>query len=207
MFYNFVHEKVLNPPIVMIKIFNLNKTLFGAGLMLLLGSCEPNNDDIAAVNVSQTNLTIIDRDSMVGEWQLTTMKADTLVDLDGDGIGHENILEETTCFDTMGVTFREDGTFTTVNSKLDFNYGANADEFKCLSGRTDHGTWDVENDELILDLQINGEVYTDRKIIGKEADSFGFDVSKFESSQYVEDPGDSHASHILVLAVEYTRVN
>ncbi len=189
------------------KIFNLRMILLGAGLMVLLGSCEPNNDVITAVNITQTNLTVIDRDSMVGEWQLTTMQADTLVDLDDDGIGHVNILEETTCFDTMGITFNDDGTFTTVNSKLDFNYGANADEFKCLSGRTDQGTWDVENDELILDLQINGEVYNDRKIIGKEADSFGFDVSKFESSQYVDDPGDSHASHILVLAVEYTRVN
>lgn len=189
------------------KIFNLKMRFFVASLVLVFGSCEPNNDEITAANISQTNLTVIDRDSMVGEWRLTTMLADTLVDLDGDGIGHENILEETTCFDTMGVTFYDDGTFTTVNSKLDFNYGENADEFKCLAGRTDHGTWDIENDELILDLQINGEVYTDRKIIEKEADRFGFDVSKFESSQYVDDPGDSHASHILVLAVEYTRVN
>lgn len=193
--------------IAMINFFNLKKTLFVAGSILLLGSCEPNNDDIAAVNISQTNLTVIDRDSMVGEWQLTTMQADTLVDLNGDGIGHVNILEETTCFDTMSVTFNDDGTFSTVNSKLDFNYGANADEFKCLSGRTDQGTWDVENDELILNLEINGEVYTDRKLIDKDIDTFGFDVSKFESSQYVDDPGDSHASHILVLAVEYTRVN
>ncbi|MGY5851534.1 DUF5004 domain-containing protein [Salegentibacter sp. F14] len=188
-------------------IFNLEMKFLVAVLVIFLGSCEPSSEDVMAVDISQTNLTVIDRDSMVGEWRLTTMQADTLVDLDDDGIGHENILEETTCFDTMGVTFFADGTFTTVNSKLDFNYGVNGDEFKCLSGRTDHGTWDVENDELILNLEINGEVYSDRKIINKEADRFGFDVSKFESSQYVDDPGDSHASHILVLAVEYTRVN
>ncbi|HEY9184623.1 MAG TPA: DUF5004 domain-containing protein [Salegentibacter sp.] len=187
--------------------FNLGTRFFVLALVIILGSCEPNDEDIMAADISETNLTVIDRDAMVGEWQLTTMQADSLVDLNDDGIGHENILEETTCFDSMGITFYDDGTFTTVNSKLDFNYGPNGDEFKCLSGRTDHGTWDIENDELILNLEINAEVYTDRKIINKEADKFGFDVSKFESSQYVDDPGDSHASHILVLAVEYTRVN
>ncbi|WP_345009733.1 lipocalin family protein [Christiangramia aestuarii] len=142
---------------------------------------------------------------MIGHWQLSRMMADTLVDLDDDNSFSKNLLDETDCFNTMSITFKKDGTFISNNAQMSFEAGASQNEFSCLSDRMDSGNWEVRNDSLILEMQINGETYIHRKLINFESDRFSFDVNKIESNQYVNDPGDTQASAIRILELEYSR--
>lgn len=181
-----------------------------AGLLMLVSllvACEPESQSIQEDSLKASNLTTsIDKNSLIGEWKVTTMEADTLVDLNGDGNWNTNILAETDCFQNMGVVFNADGTTSTTNAKLDFTLGASGDEFGCTAERTDYGTWDVENDELVMNLDIDGMTYTDRKKITQTENTFSMEVTKFESDQYVNDPGDTQASKIRILSVEYTKI-
>lgn len=181
----------------------------GLFLMMLTGlfSCEPQSEDLNESAVMSANLTtVIDSESLIGEWKVSTMESDTLVDLNGDGVWHTNILAETDCFQQMGVIFNADGSTETTNSKLDFTLGENGDEFGCTANRTDYGTWKVENNELVMTLNIGGVDYTDRKQIVQTSTTFSMEISKFESDQYVSDPGNTQASEIRILSVEYTKV-
>lgn len=181
-----------------------------AGLLMLVSllvACEPESQSIQEDSLKASNLTTsIDKNSLIGDWKVTSMEADTLVDLNGDGNWNTNILAETDCFQNMGVVFNADGTTSTTNAKLDFTLGASGDEFGCTAERTDYGTWDVENDELVMNLDIDGMTYTDRKKITQTENTFSMEVTKFESDQYVNDPGDTQASKIRILSVEYTKI-
>jgi len=155
----------------------------------------------------------IDSDDLVGEWNLSAMQADTLVDLNQDGTGDNNLINESACFNDMKVTFNKetkaDGSvvreFATTNARLDFNGGTTNAEFVCVKNRVDFGTWDVEGTDLILNINIDGTIYTDRKPLNYNTTTFAFDVSKAESNIYVTDPGDTSASKIRILSLEYTR--
>ncbi len=70
----------------------------------------------------------------------------------------------------------------------------------------DFGTWDIEETDLILNISIDGTIYTQRKPLNYTSTMFAFDVSKAESNVYVTDPGDTSASKIRILALEYTRL-
>lgn len=191
----------------MMNLFTFRK--LGVLLMMLglLTACEPESVSVQEDSLKASNLTTtIDKNSLIGEWKVTTMEADTLVDLNGDGNWNTNILAETDCFQNMGVIFNTDGTTSTTNAKLDFTLGANGDEFGCTAERTDYGTWDVENDELVMNLDIDGMIYTERKQINQTETTFSMEVTKFESDQYVNDPGDTQASDIRILSVEYTKI-
>lgn len=183
---------------------NLGGLLMAASLLM---ACEPESVSLQEDTLKASNLTTsIDKNSLIGEWKVTTMEADTLVDLNGDGNWNTNILAETDCFQNMGVIFNNDGTTSTTNAKLDFTLGTNGDEFGCTAERTDYGTWDVENDELVMNLDIDGMTYTERKQINQTETTFSMEVTKFESDQYVNDPGDTQASDIRILSVEYTKI-
>jgi len=155
----------------------------------------------------------IDSDDLIGEWNLSAMQADTLVDLNQDGTGDNNLINESACFNDMKVTFNKetkaDGSvvreFATTNARLDFNGGTTNAEFVCVKNRVDFGTWDVEGTDLILNINIDGTIYTDRKPLNYNTTTFAFDVSKAESNIYVTDPGDTSASKIRILSLEYTR--
>jgi len=148
----------------------------------------------------------INPDDLVGEWKLSIMQADTLVDLNQDGTGDENLLNESSCFNDMKIIFNQDKTFSTVNAHLDFNGGTSDAEFVCVKNRVDFGTWDIEESDLILNISIDGTIYTQRKPLNYNTSTFGFGVSKAESNIYVTDPGDTSASKIRILALEYTRI-
>ncbi len=176
-------------------------------LILAVSACQvEEHEDYNEGAIKTSNFTAnIDKEDLIGEWGLSKMESDTLVDLNDDGIWSINLLSETSCFDEMGVIFYEDGTFSTTNARLDFNYGENEDKFTCYIDRNDNGTWTVEEDDLVLNLEIDGTVYIDRKKIVQETSIFSFEISKFESDQYVNDPGDTQASEILILGLEYTK--
>ena len=189
------------------------KSLFSIfGMMLIIVSCEPNEDHVAETEINATNaMASITPEDLEGEWLLSAMETDTVVDLNNDGVFNSNILLETNCFEDMGVSFLENGNMTTTNSKLDFKAGSNNDDFKCLSGRTDSGSWDVENvnndERLVITMTIDGTTRTHSRILDRTSNTFAFDISKFESEQYYGNPDGTDAEKVTVLSLEYTRVN
>ncbi|HSP11545.1 MAG TPA: DUF5004 domain-containing protein [Salegentibacter sp.] len=176
-------------------------------LVVLFTSCAKDSLDVNAENLQVTNL-IITKSELEGEWDLTGMISEEPVDLNNDGVFSNNLLDEASCFDRMNAVFNNDGSFSTINGRLDFNAGANADSFTCGNDRQDFGTWDLRDDNiLMLTMTINGQNYTHEKILEVDGNTFAFEISKIESNEYVDDPGDSQASHVTILSLEYTRVN
>lgn len=180
--------------------------------MLIIVSCEPNQDHIAPTEITATNaMATIAPEDLEGEWRLSAMNTDTVVDLNNDTVFNKNILLETDCFKDMGVTFSENGDMVTTNSKLDFKAGESNQDFKCLSGRTDSGSWDVENvnneERLVISMTIDGTTRTHSRILDRTANTFAFKISKFESNQYYGNPDGTDAEDVTVLSLEYTRVN
>ena len=181
-------------------------------LLSLACSTEESNDTDSSFKTSNFAASI-NSDELVGEWKLSAMQADTLVDLNQDGTGDKNLINESSCFNDMKVIFsketKADGSvvkeFSTTNARLDFNGGTTNAEFVCVKNRVDFGTWDVEGTDLILNINIDGTIYTDRKPLNYNATTFAFNVTKAESNIYVTDPGDTSASKIRILSLEYTR--
>ncbi len=190
-----------------------SKSLYAVfGMMLILVSCEPNEDHVAETEINSLNVTAnITPEDIEGEWRLSAMNTDTVVDLNSDGIFNSNILLETDCFTDMGVVFSAGGNMTTTNSKLDFKSGVNNNDFECLSGRTDSGSWEVENvneeERLVITMTIDGITRTHFRVLERTANTFAFDISKFESNQYYENPDGTDAENVTVLSLEYTRLN
>lgn len=181
------------------------KTLASFGLLILvMASCSKEEMSVDS-QLKVSNATAVTTNDMIGHWELSGMMADTAVNLNGDKIYSENLLDETTCFNTMSITFDEDGTFVTNNSQMTFESGTSQDQFSCLSDRMDNGDWEVRNDSLVLTMVINSSTYTHKKLINLETNKFSLDVTKIESNQYVNDPGSTQASQIRILEVEYTK--
>lgn len=186
---------------------NISKITLYIVCALFIFSCSKEDEADSNSSFKTSNFAAsINPDDLVGEWKLTSMQADTLVDLNKDGTGDQNLLNESTCFNDMKVIFNQDKTFSTTNARLDFNGGTGSSEFVCVKNRIDFGTWDIDGTDLILNIEIDGTIYTDRKPLNYTTSTFGFDVSKAESNIYVTDPGDTSASKIRILALEYTRV-
>ena len=161
-----------------------------------------------AVNNSElriSNATTVTENDMLGHWDLSAMMADVAVDLNSDDQNSKNLLDETDCFNTMSITFNEDGTFISNSAQMTFESGSSNNEFFCLSDRLDSGSWKVRNDSLILVVEIKAETYTHKKLINMSTNKFSLKVNKIESKQYVNDPGDTQASPIRVLEVAYTK--
>ena len=144
-------------------------------------------------------------DKLYGKWKVSILEADNPVDLNNDGSASTNIIQETNCFNTMGVVFDEDRNFTTTNAQMDFTAGTENMDFACMDARTDSGTWELQRDQLTLNLNVNGMTFSQTKTIKVQGNSFSFRITKAESNQYVNDPGNTKASEIRILEVVYTK--
>jgi hypothetical protein len=209
-----MHHIFVAPNLFAMKNLFMFRNLYAVfGLMLVLASCEPNQDHVAETEITATNaMATITPEDLEGEWKLSAMNTDTAVDLNNDQVFNSNILLETDCFQDMGVIFYAGGDMTTTNSRLDFRAGVNNNDFECLSGRTDTGLWDVENENdqerLVITMTINGETYTHKRILERTTNTFAFEVNKLESQQYLNgSPDGTDAENVDVLSLEYTRVN
>lgn len=172
-------------------------------LMAVLTSCADGDvEEDFSINSKMLTATI-ESSELIGVWDLSAMNADTAVDIDGDGVANTNLLLETSCFDPMGITFNEDMTFTSVNSRMDFKAGDANDEFLCLGNNIDSGTWSVDGDVLTLHVIYDSSIYTHEKTLSLNGNTFSFEVSKTESMLYVDDPGDTSVSGVLILSLEY----
>lgn len=188
-------------------IMKFRNVAISFSFVVLFTACETEGIEINAEDLQVTNLTIT-KSELEGVWDLTGMISQEPVDLNNDGVSSKNLLDEASCFDSMNAVFNADGSFSTINGRLDFNAGPNEDSFTCGNDRQDFGTWDLKDDNiLMLTMTINGQDYTHEKILEVEGNTFAFDITKIESNEYVDDPGDSQASHVTILSLEYTRVN
>ncbi|QED38808.1 DUF5004 domain-containing protein [Antarcticibacterium arcticum] len=173
---------------------------------LLFSACSGEDfDDKDAEALDQKMLTYIETADLVGHWDLSVLRSNIAVDLNADGTSNTNLLEETTCFDVMNIDLKDDMTFTSVNSRMDFAAGETNDAFACMAPRTDVGTWDVQGDTLTLNVNIAGSIYTHTKKLTMGTNTFSFDVEKWESEQYVKDPGNTVVSGITIMSQTYTR--
>lgn len=187
----------------MINLLNAKYLACCAFLCLLMTSCS--KEEVAMESqLKISNATTITTGDMLGTWNLSQMIADVEVDLDSVPGGSTNLLDETSCFDSMYITFNTDSTFVSNNATMTFEDG-DGDDFTCLADRLDTGKWVVENGNLVLTMIINEETYVHQKEINLGTDTFAFDVSKIESNQYVTDPGNTRASEITILMLEYTK--
>ena len=181
------------------------KTLASLSLLILaMASCSK-QEMTTESQLKVSDAMAVTTNDMIGHWELSGMIADTEINLNNDSIYSKNLLDETDCFNTMSITFNEDGTFTSNNAQMTFEAGSSKNEFSCLSDRMDSGNWEVRNDSLILTMEINASSYTHKKLINLETNKFSLDVNKIESNQYVNDPGNTQASQIRILEVEYTK--
>ncbi|APG60447.1 DUF5004 domain-containing protein [Christiangramia salexigens] len=187
------------------RFLKINGLILGLSIAGLVISCNAEDMVEESELIKVSNATAISPNDMVGQWDLSQMIADAPVDLDGDDQSSTNLLDETSCFNTMNITFFNDGTFNTNNATMSFEEGAGNNEFSCISSRMDGGDWEVRNDSLILTMMIDTYMYTHKKAINMQANTFGFDVTKIESDQYVDDPGNTQASEIRILELGYTR--
>ncbi|SFN64458.1 DUF5004 domain-containing protein [Salegentibacter flavus] len=175
--------------------------------VVLFTACEADSVEANSENLQVTNLTIT-KSELEGEWELSGMIAEEPVDLNNDGVASRNLLDEASCFDRMNAVFNADGSFSSINGRLDFNSGENGDSFTCGIDRQDFGAWDLKDDNiLMLTMTINGQDYLHEKDLEVDGNTFSFKITKFESDEYVNDPGDSQASHVSILSLEYARVN
>lgn len=197
----------MGPSIFVAPNFMKMKKIFLSAVLLslMLFSCSKDSMNEQNDLLKVSNLTTVTSNDMVGSWALSKMTADTAVDLNGDKVNNTNLLAETSCFNNMDITFNTDGTFISHNATMTFESGSDANNFSCLGDRVDQGDWEVRNDSLILTLVINSETYIHKKAINLGDNTFSFDVSKVESNLYVNDPGNTQASDIRILALEYTK--
>lgn len=189
------------------KMINLFKIKNLAGLFIfaiVFTSCSK-EEMSSESQLKVSNATAVTTNDMIGYWKLSGMIADTAINLNADEVYDKNLLNETDCFNTMDITFDQDGTFVTNNSQMTFEAGAAKDEFSCLTDRIDTGDWEVRNDSLILTMVIDSTTYTHKKFINFETNTFSLEVTKIESNEYVNDPGNTQASPIRILEVEYTK--
>lgn len=177
-------------------------------LLIVLGVVSCSKEESAAQDdmLKVSNVTAVTTEDLVGDWTLSKMIADTRVDLNDDNLGSTNLLDETTCFDSMSITFYSDATFSTNNATMTFESGDTGNKFSCLTDRMDTGTWEVSQGNLILTMTVDGSTYTHTKEITLGSGTFSFDVTKIESDEYVDDPGNTQASQIRILELEYTKV-
>jgi hypothetical protein len=173
------------------------------GLILIVGCSK--DAPYQEAELKMTNLTTITFMDMVGHWNLNRMTSDVEVDLDANPGGSTNLMDETDCFNNMYITFDADGSFVTNNATMSFEAG-DGDDFKCIADRLDKGLWEVSNDSLILTMNLNGMEYKHKKYINKTPSTFSLEVTKLESDQYVSDPGNTRASEIRILELEYSRL-
>lgn len=177
--------------------------------MLLISCGGEDLDDAANSSFSDPIVTAnIEYTQLIGKWDLFKMQTDTPVDLNNDGTGSLNLLNETSCFDVMSITFNEDMTFSSVNARMDFAAGDSNTDFACMgTGRgPDTGTWEISGDILTLTVIIDGESFTNTKSLIFDGSTFLFEVSEFESQQYVSDPGGTAISDVTIVYLGYERV-
>jgi len=89
-----------------------------------------------------------DASSIIGTWDLTSLRYSEAIDFNFDGEASEEFLDELPCFNIV-LVFREDGTFGSMATDIEFDFTMNS-MVDCLDSTTPTmGTWSLDGNTLI----------------------------------------------------------
>lgn len=184
------------------KNFTLFLTLLLTGI--LFTSCQ--KEELYDKEAEERNASVFIYDSfLIGEWGVNSMIVDREVDINGDDKLSNNLLLETSCFETMGFEFRGNKTFTMINSALGLQVREDKEAYSCMGDNVLTGNWSLKNDVLYLYVKINQRVHEQKIHLILTEDSFSFEVNDAESAEYLKDQGGTSASGLAVVSLEYSR--
>jgi hypothetical protein len=147
----------------------------------------------------------IQQHQLVGTWKIVSMISDVAVDLNADGGSSSNLLEETTCFDSMYFVFNAEGVVETEQGKISIT----EEEMNCHGTGVYSANYTVSGNSLTVNVEIDEQVYTLTKTIGLSSGVKGeylhVAVEDYEVEQIVSDPGTTVASDIKRIEVVYKK--
>ena len=170
-------------------------------------SSEAVNDEMSSLNstVNVFEKQDIRQDDLVGTWKIESMISDVAVDLNSDGASNTEILEETTCFDTLFFNFNAEGGVLAHQARLSFANG----EMQCDGEGTYSAAYEVAGNELFVSFQSGGSPITISKTIGlSSADGAMYlhvAIEDFEVEELVNDPGNTSVSSIHRIEMIYKK--
>ncbi|WP_168194606.1 lipocalin-like domain-containing protein [Antarcticibacterium arcticum] len=184
------------------KSFTLFLTLLLTSV--LFTSCQ--KEELYDKEAEARNASVFIYDSyLIGNWEVNSMIVDRDVDLNGDAKFSDNLLLETSCFETMSFEFRGNKTFTMTTSALGLQVRDDKEVFSCMQEKVLQGNWSLKNDVLYLYVKINQRVHEQKIHLLLSEDSFAFEVNDAESKEYLKDQGGTSASGLVVVSLEYSR--
>ncbi|MCM8568734.1 lipocalin family protein [Gramella jeungdoensis] len=148
--------------------------------------------------------TRINPSDLYGSWELTAIYTEDVIDINGDGTHTNDLLLETNCFDGMSIELKDDGGFFAVNAQMDFSARPGDLEYECVSKPGETGTWEINNNALVLNLVVGNILISDAKKISLYANSFSLSVNENQSKDYVDHPQNDR---IQVIELEFSRLN
>lgn len=147
----------------------------------------------------------IQQNQLVGTWKIESVTSDVAVDLNADGSSSTNLLNETTCFDSMYFDFNVEGVLETEQARTSFT----EEEMTCDGVGVYTATYEVSGNDLSVTADFDGQTVTLTKTIGLSSDADGeylhVAIEEYEVEQFVSDPGNTVASDIERIEVVYKK--
>lgn len=140
--------------------------------------------------------------SIAGNYVLTSLVSDVAVDLDQDGTSDTQLMNETTCFDTVAISFDANGNFTTTVSEVGFD----ANNVLTCSTIVTTGTYTFANSVLTITTAVNGGSVTESKAVLLTATTLEIGATDTEVAQYFTNSPGTPASAITQIDAIYTKI-
>lgn len=161
-----------------------------SAVVVILVSCDDNSK-----STSNTQ-------SIVGNYVLTSLIADIAVDLDQDGSTDTQLMNETTCFDNVAITFDANGNFTSTISEVGFD----ANNVLTCSTIVANGTYSFSNSILTITTPINGGSATESQPVVLTPSTLEISATGADVAQYFTNMPGTPASGINQINAVYTKI-
>jgi len=154
------------------------------------------SDDDVATESTNNNAAI------AGSYVLTSLIADVPVDLNQDMVTDMQLINETTCFDTMALNLDLNGTFTSTVAEVSFDA---ANVLQCTTN-VETGTYTFANGVLTVTININGGTATESQQVTLTSTTLSFNVDDNDVTQFFTNTAGTPASAITSLDFIYTKI-
>ncbi|WP_438962185.1 lipocalin family protein [Nonlabens sp.] len=139
--------------------------------------------------------------AIAGTYVLSTLTADVAVDLDQDMSSDVELTNETSCFDTMTITFNSDGTFSSTVAEVSFDASNN---LQCNTA-VETGTYSYAAGTLTITVNVNGGTITESQQVVLTATTLSFNVDDNDVAQYFSGAPGTPAASISSLDFVYDK--
>lgn len=164
-------------------------TYFISLCILVLVSCE-------SESTSNNNPTLS------GNYRLTSLIADVAVDLNQDGATNTQVMNETTCFDTVAINFSNNTNFNASYSEVGFDVN---NVLTCATNMQS-GTYTYSNGVLSITVPVNGGTVTESHNVLLTPTTLEFTVTDADVANYFSGAPGTPAANITQLDVVYTKI-